>query len=160
MMPGNPVVGGSVLRRPAIQSPNYVAGVSGWSVNADGTAEFNSVTVRGTVTSTDGSGDSVSLSSGHISFQPAGAFQPGTITAVPGLLLLDSGAAVSGFDPHAQIALLDESTSGAGVPVIQLSANQSQLNTSATAPNVPVSSAGITTVAQLITALKAAGVLS
>jgi hypothetical protein len=43
----DPIVGGNTLIRDAIKSPNYVAGVSGWSINRDGTAEFNSVTVRG-----------------------------------------------------------------------------------------------------------------
>lgn len=47
MQPGNPVVGGTVLRRPAIQSPNYVAGSSGWAIFVDGTAEFNNITMRG-----------------------------------------------------------------------------------------------------------------
>lgn len=46
---GNPVVGGNKLIRPAIQSPNYVPGVSGWTINRDGTAEFNDVTVRGDI---------------------------------------------------------------------------------------------------------------
>lgn len=32
-----------------VQSTSYVAGTSGWSINADGTAEFNNVTVRGTL---------------------------------------------------------------------------------------------------------------
>ena len=50
MMPGDPIVGGVALRRPAIQSPNFVTGVSGWTINADGTAEFNNGTFRGTVT--------------------------------------------------------------------------------------------------------------
>jgi hypothetical protein len=52
-MPGgfsNPVTGGQgSLVRPAIKSPNYVAGVSGWSINRDGTAEFNGATFRGAV---------------------------------------------------------------------------------------------------------------
>jgi hypothetical protein len=48
-MPGNPVVGSTILRRPAIQSPDYVPGTSGWAINADGTAEFNNMTLRGTV---------------------------------------------------------------------------------------------------------------
>jgi len=47
------VVGSTVLRRPAIQSPNYVAGTSGWTVNADGSAEFNNLTIRGTFAGTD-----------------------------------------------------------------------------------------------------------
>lgn len=43
----NPVVGGTTLIRPAIHSPDYVPGVSGWSINKDGTAEFNDVVIRG-----------------------------------------------------------------------------------------------------------------
>lgn len=53
MMPGDPVVGSTVLRRPAIQSPNYVAGSAGWTVNVDGSAEFNNLTIRGTFAGTD-----------------------------------------------------------------------------------------------------------
>ena len=49
----NPVVGGTTLIRPAIQSPNYVAGTSGWSINQDGSAEFNGVTIRGTLQSSN-----------------------------------------------------------------------------------------------------------
>ena len=45
MMPNDPVVGGNVLRRPAIESPNFVSGVSGWAINADGTAQFNQLTL-------------------------------------------------------------------------------------------------------------------
>lgn len=52
MMPQNPLVGGSVLRIPAIQSPNYVAGTSGWALFADGSAEFNDVTIRGSLVAT------------------------------------------------------------------------------------------------------------
>lgn len=43
----NSVVGGTTLVRPAIQSPNFVAGSTGWIIRADGSAEFNNVTVRG-----------------------------------------------------------------------------------------------------------------
>ena len=53
MMPGNPVVGSTILRRPAIQSPNYSAGSAGWTINADGSAEFNNLNIRGTFTGTD-----------------------------------------------------------------------------------------------------------
>lgn len=53
MMPGNPVIGSTILRRPAIQSPNYAAGSAGWTVNADGSAEFNNLTIRGTFNGTD-----------------------------------------------------------------------------------------------------------
>jgi hypothetical protein len=46
---GNDVVGGITLIRPAIQSANYVPGVSGWSINRDGSAEFATGTFRGPV---------------------------------------------------------------------------------------------------------------
>jgi len=52
-MPADPVVGSTVLRRPAIQSPNYVAGSAGWTINQDGSAEFNNLTIRGTFAGTD-----------------------------------------------------------------------------------------------------------
>jgi hypothetical protein len=53
MMPGDPVVGSTILRRPAIQSPNFVTTVSGWTINADGSAEFNNLSIRGTFNGTD-----------------------------------------------------------------------------------------------------------
>lgn len=43
----NPVVGGTALRIPAIQSPNYSAGVAGWIIKINGDAEFNNLTIRG-----------------------------------------------------------------------------------------------------------------
>lgn len=43
----NSVVGGTTLVRPAISSPNYVPGVSGWSINADGSAQFYDVALLG-----------------------------------------------------------------------------------------------------------------
>ena len=46
----NPIIGGGgALVYPAIHSPNFVTTVSGWTINKDGTAEFNSVTIRGGV---------------------------------------------------------------------------------------------------------------
>lgn len=44
------IVGGvGSLIRQYIKSPNYAKGVSGWSINQDGSAEFNDATFRGTV---------------------------------------------------------------------------------------------------------------
>lgn len=45
----NDIVGGTKLLIPAIRSPNYIPGVSGWSINRDGSAEFASGTFRGPV---------------------------------------------------------------------------------------------------------------
>lgn len=50
----NPVVGaGGALVRSSEHSPNYVAGTTGWTINQDGSAEFNSLTVRGTFKGTN-----------------------------------------------------------------------------------------------------------
>ena len=44
----NPIIGGiSNLIRAAIRSPNFVTGLTGWSINRDGTAEFNNAIIRG-----------------------------------------------------------------------------------------------------------------
>lgn len=53
MMPQDPVVGSTILRRPAIQSPDYVTGADGWTINADGSAEFNNLTIRGVFSGSD-----------------------------------------------------------------------------------------------------------
>lgn len=50
MAPGNQAItGGTVLRAPAIQSPNYVPGTTGWIIRQDGSAEFNAGTFRGSI---------------------------------------------------------------------------------------------------------------
>lgn len=47
---GNSILGGINLIRAAIRSPNFVTGVSGWTINQDGSAEFNNITIRGGTT--------------------------------------------------------------------------------------------------------------
>lgn len=44
---GNPILAGNVLARTSMQSEDFVAGVSGWAIYRDGSAEFNDVVVRG-----------------------------------------------------------------------------------------------------------------
>lgn len=63
LTPGNPTVGGTTLRLPAIQSPNYVPGTSGWIIRQDGTAEFAGLIIDGG-TVVIGSAGSVFLYSG------------------------------------------------------------------------------------------------
>lgn len=47
----NPITGAQgTLVRPAIKSPDYVPGVSGWAIKRDGTVEFTNGTFRGTIT--------------------------------------------------------------------------------------------------------------
>lgn len=44
----NPILGsGGALVRPAIKSPNYVAGSTGWMIGRGGDAEFNNAVIRG-----------------------------------------------------------------------------------------------------------------
>jgi hypothetical protein len=57
------VVAGTVLVRSAIQSPNYVAGVSGWTINQDGSVEFNNAVIRGSI---EAGGGVVRLNAGGV----------------------------------------------------------------------------------------------
>lgn len=43
----NPLTAGTVLVREDIRSQDFVAGSSGWRIQADGSAEFNDITIRG-----------------------------------------------------------------------------------------------------------------
>jgi hypothetical protein len=49
----NPIIGGGgSLVYPSIHSPNFVKGSAGWTINKDGSAEFNNLTIRnGTIVS-------------------------------------------------------------------------------------------------------------
>jgi hypothetical protein len=51
---GNPIVGEEDLIRTGIKSPNYVAGTTGWRIAQDGTADFASATVRGSISANNG----------------------------------------------------------------------------------------------------------
>jgi len=50
----NPLVGGGgALVYPSIHSPNFAHLISGWTINKDGSAEFDNLTIRGTFLGTD-----------------------------------------------------------------------------------------------------------
>jgi len=50
----NEIVGGAAaLIRAAIKSPNFEHLVQGWTINKDGSAEFDNLTVRGTFSGTE-----------------------------------------------------------------------------------------------------------
>jgi hypothetical protein len=61
----DPLTADTVLVRGAIQSPNYVPGVSGWIVRIDGSSEFSDTVIRGDV-------DVVGINGGHIKMIPDG----------------------------------------------------------------------------------------
>lgn len=121
MEPGNPVVGGTVLRIPAIQSPDFVHDASGWFIGQDGSAEFDNVTVRGDFTSTDGAGTSVELRDGQVILQGPGADSPGAVAALfPGGVIQVTSGLHPGTDQAAIIQLLSHADGGEGTPLLLL----------------------------------------
>jgi hypothetical protein len=133
----NPLVAGTTLIREAIQSKNYIAGVQGWIIKANGDAEFNNLTVRGTVIvrNTNGQGFILDPVLGEIQ-----VYSPDSTTGVtvtPGVIkpfLADAGpvsiafldietATVDGQDP-AIIRMSSESADGTSVqPRVQIFAD-------------------------------------
>ena len=87
-----------VLIREAIKSPNYAAGSAGWSINKDGSAEFNNVTIRGTLFATSGpSGETAELSAGELFLSFPGDVTSSSLVALgPGEVQLQSGTEGTG----------------------------------------------------------------
>jgi hypothetical protein len=119
------VAGDGSLVFPAIHSPNYVAGVSGWTINRDGTSEFQNVVVRGSFEA-DGPGGTyvkgyvttVSVPSG-IATLPVIDFQPPDLTVGPAGIfsytdgvysLLGLNSPIFGTDEPATLLLRDSTT--------------------------------------------------
>lgn len=72
------ILAGTILVRSAVQSPNYVPGVSGWTINQDGSYEFGpGGTFRGNILIVSPSGSSVfgfaDANFAEIDFQPPNA---------------------------------------------------------------------------------------
>jgi hypothetical protein len=94
---GNPIINGvGTLIRAAIRSVNYVAGISGWTINADGSYEFGSGgTIRGDVTVTNPSGSNVKIFTtgvnSEIDLQPPDSATPG-VTFGPATISATSNA--------------------------------------------------------------------
>lgn len=63
------------------RSPDFVTGVSGWQIDADGSAEFNDITARGTIVATAGEIGGWTIEAGHL-YAGSGAarvgLKPGT----------------------------------------------------------------------------------
>jgi hypothetical protein len=77
----NPILGGGgVLVYPSIHSDDYVPGVSGYTINKDGSVEFNNGTFRGTVTGGSFDGTNFIIS-------PAGMFFYSGTPALGNLIL-------------------------------------------------------------------------
>lgn len=89
-------VSGTTLIAAAIHSPNYATGSSGWTINKDGSAEFQNVLVRGTITASTIIGSTITGS---------------TITAGDLQSANFSNAGMTGFDLNGT-----SSTDAAGTP--------------------------------------------
>lgn len=96
-MPGKPVFGAGVLRYPAMQSPNYVAGASGWIIRQDGSVEFNNGTFRGTITAGTFQGNNFIINSaGQFFYSPTPGANNLVASIVPG--------SVGVNDPYGNVA--------------------------------------------------------
>jgi hypothetical protein len=140
------VVGGTVLVIERIESQNYVTNVSGWVINADGTAEFFNVVVRGSLVTGVAPGQRIEINGteypneiaffsgnenetepGRLLSQVASALQAATVLNSPTLdggtsrISLTADAAALGGDSRAQIdadeILLNTFGAGAAVEV-------------------------------------------
>lgn len=89
-------IGGITINTTNLRSSGYVAGVSGFSIdNASGSAEFNSVTVRGAVYSSTGAIDGAILNPASVVASKLSVTSLDAITATIGLLrTATSGARV------------------------------------------------------------------
>jgi hypothetical protein len=116
----NPVTGAQgALIRPAIKSPNYAPGVLGWSINRDGSAEFNNLTIRGTFFGTS-----------YI-LNTAGAFFYSGTPAAGNLIL--SIAVAAGTDTFGNAYVRGLGTYAASVNTYQLDATTGNVSIGATA---------------------------
>lgn len=87
----NAILAGVTLIREAIQSQNFQAGVAGWQIKADGTAEFADLVIR----SSDGSGSTVVIANGVITIQDGAGNTVVRIDATGYTLYNASGAIVA-----------------------------------------------------------------
>lgn len=91
----DPVVGGTILRIPAVQSPNFsLANQTGWAIMQDGSAYFFNVTATGIITATAFQGTNFTIDAAGIFFY-SGAPAAGN--------LLIAIANTAGADPYGNV---------------------------------------------------------
>jgi hypothetical protein len=133
----NIVVAGTKLVRDSIQSPNFVTGLTGWSINQDGSVEFSNAVMRGTVIAGAGT---VTLNSGGLDIigpdheyriAKVGGFQAIAITPTTGAFTIyddqiismqpQTPSPVGTATSNALIATgFDNSGAAAEAPILQL----------------------------------------
>lgn len=103
----DPLVAGTILIREAIRSPNYAAGSAGWTINADGTAEFNNITARGTVYVSGDDGAYITIATfAGTPFQYLNPGPPASATPVdePAALFASTSAFVGGYVAYTELS--------------------------------------------------------
>lgn len=104
----NPIVGAAnTLIRAAIRSLNYVAGISGWTINFDGSAEFSNLTSRGSFQSGPTSGAHVLMTSaGLYVYRSNGTLMFAVNTSTEEVNYYDdTGTEYAHFNPLDQLSL-------------------------------------------------------
>lgn len=115
---GNAILGGaSKLIRRAIQSPNYVAGTSGWSINRDGTAEFVGLILR-----TGSSGKYIVIGAGGANIIQFFSGLAGE--TAPGYLLVDVSGGPPATEGYVELAA---PALGGNVPKVTLTSDPNPL---------------------------------
>lgn len=128
----NQIAGGIFLIIPALRSPDYIAGVSGWTINQDGTCELNETTVRGSLIVTDPDGSYVKIfdeNPGNGAIVEINPAVLGGHTIVPGRIGTDlnaglrpyvflQSATIDGVTPGSQIQLYSDELGNQSVTVI------------------------------------------
>ena len=105
----NPIIGGGgALIRDSIQSPDYVAGTTGWAIKRDGSAEFNDVAIRGSLNTGAAGVDHIFIpnNSAEVDFVLATGSTAKAITSTGGTgvagIDLESGPYISSTFPASQ----------------------------------------------------------
>jgi hypothetical protein len=108
-----PIVAGENLLIPAIQSPNYVPGVSGWAIFQNGSAQFNNIALGGGSLVVTGAGQGVFLYSGTpatgnliASFASSGGSDAHSNAYVKGLGFYDSTGPIIEIRPDLHALLV------------------------------------------------------
>lgn len=147
---GNPILQGSVLARVAIKSEDFVAGVSGWAIFRDGSAEFNNVTVRGEVWVNGPDGSYIRIfnngSVPQINMQPAAFTDPGPASAGQSGSITFADAVNLGAASFARARILSPEFTGPGLTGAELRLSGESLDSS-----IPATAALIASVVELNT---------
>ncbi len=100
----NPILGGTQLVRDAINSEGYTPGSAGWSINRNGSAEFNGVVIR--------AGQVVSGTALYYNGTPALGTLVASISATAGVDAYGNAypAGIAGITPSSNWVRLDPST--------------------------------------------------